>query len=140
MRFLQTLGWLACVVYSTIPLFWLMVHPRAHRWRERDGSPFRVLVPAWIVMWIGVGVLTGPWRSAAIYSTPWTWIPAALLFAAGISLYTRAGAHFSWAQLGKSASKTSTSAWSPQESAPESATPSISVISAKCWPGASGQG
>lgn len=100
MRFLQTLGWLACVVYSTIPLFWLMVHPRAHRWRERDGSPFRVLVPAWIVMWIGVGVLTGPWRSAAIYSTPWTWIPAALLFAAGISIYTSSGAHFSWAQLG----------------------------------------
>jgi protein-S-isoprenylcysteine O-methyltransferase Ste14 len=100
MRFLQTLGWLACVVYSTIPLFWLMVHPRAHRWRERDGSPFRVLVPAWIVMWIGVGVLTGPWRSGAIYSTPWTWIPAALLFAAGISIYTSAGAHFSWAQLG----------------------------------------
>lgn len=99
MQFLRTLGWLACVVYSTIPLFWLMVHPRAHVWREKR-SPFRVLVPAWIVMWVGVAALTGPWRSVALYSTPFTWIPAALLFAVGISIYSRAGAHFSWAQLG----------------------------------------
>jgi len=100
MQFLRTLGWLACVVYSTIPLFWLMVHPRAHVWRARQRSPFRVLVPAWIVMWIGIGALTGPWRAAAFYSTPWTWVPAVLLFGAGISIYSYAGAHFSWAQLG----------------------------------------
>ena len=100
MHWLRTLGWLACVVYSTIPLFWLMVHPRAHHWRENDRSPFRVLVPAWIVMWIGVAVITAPWRGIAFYSSLFAWIPAALLFAAGISLYSRAGAHFSWAQLG----------------------------------------
>ncbi len=100
MHLLRTLGWLACVVYSTIPLFWLMVHPRAHRWRAREGSPFRVLVPAWIVMWVGMGALTGPWRAAAFYATPWTWVPAAFLFAVGIFTYTSSGAHFSWAQLG----------------------------------------
>jgi hypothetical protein len=48
MRWMRTLGWLACVFYSTLPLFWLMVHSRAPRWRARYGSPFRVLVPAWI--------------------------------------------------------------------------------------------
>jgi protein-S-isoprenylcysteine O-methyltransferase Ste14 len=100
MQLLRTLGWLACVVYSTIPLFWLMVHPRAHRWRARKRSPFRVLVPAWIVMWIGMGTLTGGWRHAAFYSTPWSWIPAALLFAAGLVIYSSSGAHFSWTQLG----------------------------------------
>jgi len=100
MRWLRTLGWLACVVYSTIPLFWLMVHPRAHRWRASQGSPFRVLVPAWIVMWIGMAALTGPWRRAAFYSTPWTWVPSGLLFAAGVFIYSKSGAHFSWAQLG----------------------------------------
>ena len=100
MEFIRALGWLACVVYSTIPLFWLMVHPRAHRWRASERSPFRVLVPAWIVMWIGIGMLTGPWRKAEFYSTPWFWIPAALLFAVGIFVYSRSGAHFSWAQLG----------------------------------------
>lgn len=93
-------GWIACIVYSTIPSFWLMVHPRAHRWRARVRSPFRLLIPAWITMWIGFGALTGVWRSVRLYSTPWTWIPALLLFAIGISLYIRSGAHFSWVQLG----------------------------------------
>src|ERR1700756_2975928 len=97
---LRTLGWLACVVYSTIPLFWLMVHPQAHRWRARERSPFRVLVPAWILMWVGMGALTGPWRRVAFYSTPWTWILSALLFGTGIFIYSHAGAHFSLAQLG----------------------------------------
>lgn len=100
MDFLLTLGWLACVVYSTIPSFWFMVHPRAERWRSRGGSPFRVLVPAWITMWIGMGCLTGPWRQVRLYSTPWSWLPAAALFAVGIFLYSQSGAHFSWKQLG----------------------------------------
>lgn len=100
MDLLRTLGWLACVFYSTIPLFWFMVHPRAHVWRQREGSPFRVLVPAWIVMWVGMAALTGPWRRVGLYSTPWSWAGAALLFAIGIFIYSRSGAHFSWAQLG----------------------------------------
>lgn len=100
MQLLHTLGWLACVVYSTVPLFWLMVHPRAHRWREKERSPFRMLLPAWITMWVGIGALTGPWRNVTLYSTPWSWLPAVMLFAAGIFIYTRVGAHFSWAQLG----------------------------------------
>jgi protein-S-isoprenylcysteine O-methyltransferase Ste14 len=100
MHFLRTLGWLACVVYSTIPLFWLMIHPRAHRWRTREASPFRILVPAWIAMWIGIGGLTAPWHHAVLYSTPWSWIPAAVPFATGIFIYSNSGAHFSWRQLG----------------------------------------
>lgn len=100
MSVLRILGWFACVVYSTIPSFWLMVHPRADRWRASERSPFRVLVPAWITMWIGVGVLTGPWRMVQLYFTPWSWVPAAPLLTLGIYLYFRAGAHFSLAQLG----------------------------------------
>ncbi|HTY84236.1 MAG TPA: isoprenylcysteine carboxylmethyltransferase family protein [Silvibacterium sp.] len=100
MQFLRLLGWLACVVYSSVPLFWLMVHPRAHRWREKERSPFWVLIPAWIVMWFGVAAITEPWHRVALYSTWLSWIPALLLFAVGIFLYKRAGAHFSWAHLG----------------------------------------
>lgn len=77
-----------------------MVHPRAHVWRERERSPFRVLVPAWIVMWVGIGALTGPWRRVALYSTWWGWLPSLLLFACGAFIYSHAGAHFSWSQLG----------------------------------------
>ncbi len=100
MALLRTIGWLACVVYSTIPLFWLMVHPRADVWREKEGSPFRVLVPAWILMWVGVGAVTGHWREVALYTTWWSWIPAVALFGVGIFIYAHAGAQFSWAQLG----------------------------------------
>ncbi|HSY90698.1 MAG TPA: isoprenylcysteine carboxylmethyltransferase family protein [Candidatus Binatus sp.] len=100
MHFLRTVGWLICVVYSTIPAFWLMIHPRAQRWRERQRSPFRILLPLWIVMWSAMAALTFPWRETVFYSTPWTWLPAALLFAAGLSIYSSAGAHFSWSQLG----------------------------------------
>jgi protein-S-isoprenylcysteine O-methyltransferase Ste14 len=100
MRSLRTLGWLSCVAYSTIPSFWLMIHPRAQRWRGRPRSPFRVLLPAWIVMWIAIGALTAPWRRVVLYSTPWAWLPAAVLFTIGLFIYRSAGAHFSWSQLG----------------------------------------
>jgi hypothetical protein len=70
MQIVRTLAWLACVVYSTVPLFWFMVHPRAAKWREQRRSPFRVLLPAWLTMWVGVGVITGPWRNVQFYSTP----------------------------------------------------------------------
>ena len=100
MQLLRTIGWLACVVYSTIPLYWLMIHPSAHRWRMRVRSPFRVLVPAWMIMWVAMASFTAPWRHVAIYSTGWSWIAAMCLFSLGIYLYSQAGAHFSWAQLG----------------------------------------
>jgi protein-S-isoprenylcysteine O-methyltransferase Ste14 len=51
-------------------------------------------------MWVGIAALTGSWRGATFYSTPWTWIPAASLFVAGIVLYSSSGTHFSWSQLG----------------------------------------
>ncbi|HET9408247.1 MAG TPA: isoprenylcysteine carboxylmethyltransferase family protein [Candidatus Sulfotelmatobacter sp.] len=100
MLFLQTVGWLACVVYSTIPLFWLMIHPRAQRWRETPRSPYRILLPTWLFMWIAFGAVTGRWRGVTLYSARWAWVPAGLLFAAGFWLYVRGGIHFSWAQLG----------------------------------------
>ena len=97
---LQTLGWLACVVYSTIPSFWFLIHPRAEYWRSRRKSPYRVLLPAWIAMWIVLGLATASWRSVELYKSKWTWIPAAALFASGIWLYTQSGKHFSGKQLG----------------------------------------
>jgi hypothetical protein len=96
MQIVRTVAWLACVVYSTIPLFWFMVHPRAHRWREKERSPFRVLVPAWLTMWVGIGAITGHWRNVVLYSTPWAWIPALMLFATGIVLYFRSERHSAW--------------------------------------------
>jgi protein-S-isoprenylcysteine O-methyltransferase Ste14 len=96
---LHAIGWIACVVYSTIPLFWLMIHPRAAYWRKRPGSPYRVLVPAWLLTWIVTGVVSARWHGVALYSTSWSWIPAAILFATGLMLYRLSKAGFKPAQL-----------------------------------------
>ena len=97
--FLQTIGWLCCVVYATIPCYWLLIHPHIDHWRSRARSPYRVLVPVWIGMWILLGVITAPWRHVALYSALWTWIPAALLFATGFWIYKTSSKQFSRAQL-----------------------------------------
>jgi protein-S-isoprenylcysteine O-methyltransferase Ste14 len=97
---LRTLGWIACVVYATIPSFWLLIHSRPEYWRARRRSPYHVLVPLWIVMWVVVGLATAPWRHVALYSQPWTWAIALAIFAVGFSIYSQAVKNFSGKQLG----------------------------------------
>lgn len=87
-------------MYSTIPAFWFMVHPFAERWRAQWRSPYRLLVPVWMAMWVAVALITEPWRQVALYRTPWTWLAAVFLFAAGLYLYSRSGKNFSAKQLG----------------------------------------
>jgi len=99
-QWLNLCGWMACVVYSTIPAFWLLVHPRADYWRSRKRSPYYVLLPVWIAMWIALGLLTSRWRQVALYTIHWAWIPAIFLFSAGLWIYSQSGKHFSTAQLG----------------------------------------
>ncbi|MGB8011644.1 MAG: isoprenylcysteine carboxylmethyltransferase family protein [Terriglobales bacterium] len=99
-HWLQLIGWLACVVYSTIPAFWLMIHPLADRWRARQRSPYIVLLPAWIAMWVAVALITRPWRTASLYQADWPWPAAALLFACGLYIYAQSGKNFSAKQLG----------------------------------------
>ena len=96
---LRSIAWLACVIYSTIPSFWLMIHPGVDYWRRRPRSPYLTLVPIWIAMWLVLALLTFPWRMAALYGTPWAWLPALLLFAAGFRLYFLSGLHFTQRQL-----------------------------------------
>jgi protein-S-isoprenylcysteine O-methyltransferase Ste14 len=97
---LQLIGWLACVVYSTIPAFWIMIHPFAERWRSQRRSPYRLLLPLWIAMWVGMALITRPWHRITIYQTIGSWAPAILLFAAGIFLYSKSGKTFTAEQLG----------------------------------------
>jgi protein-S-isoprenylcysteine O-methyltransferase Ste14 len=97
---LNLLSWLACVVYATIPVLWLLIHPRPDFWRSRRRSPYLILLPMWITAWIILGWLTSRWRRAALYATPWTWIPAILLFSTGLWIYAQSAKHFSRTQLG----------------------------------------
>ena len=100
---LQLIGWLACVQYSTIPAFWLMIHPFADRWRTRRRSPYPLLVPLWIAMWIIMALATRQWHTISInsriYATNWPWLPALMLFATGIVLYAKSGKSFTAKQL-----------------------------------------
>lgn len=93
--FLRTFGWLASIVYATIPCFWLAIHPFAGFWRTRRRSPYRLLVPAWIALWIVLGFATAPYRHILLYDAPWTWLPAAALLTLGILLYRISGRSFS---------------------------------------------
>jgi protein-S-isoprenylcysteine O-methyltransferase Ste14 len=102
-HWLQVIGWMFCVPCSTVPIFWLMIHPFAERWRQRPRSPYFFLLPAWMAFWLLAARVTWPARNVLIYpanlraSLPW--LGAGLLFACGLYVYFRARENFSASQL-----------------------------------------
>jgi protein-S-isoprenylcysteine O-methyltransferase Ste14 len=98
-RLLELVAWLVSVAYATIPSFWLLIHALARFWRTRRRSPYRVLLPAWVLMGMMVAVITAPWRYSRWYSTPWSSLPAILLFLIGMRLYGESGKMFTAKQL-----------------------------------------
>ncbi len=96
---LRLVGWLVCTAYSTVPAYWLMIHPLASRWRMQAQSPYRVLLPVCAVILSGVLRITAPWRRVTLYENKWAWIAAAILFAIGIWFYKAGSANFSLKQL-----------------------------------------
>ena len=99
-HYLKLVAWLACAIYSTIPAFWLMIHPFADRWRTSRRSPYLFLIPLWLAMWAIAALATRPWTHVAFYQTNWSWIPAVFLFATGLVLYAKSGNKFTAKQLG----------------------------------------
>src|SRR5215469_14874481 len=96
---LRTVGWLACVVYSTIPAFWLVIHTRIEYWRSRGRQPYSVIVPAWMALWVVAALITERWRQVALYPAWSMWFPAIGLFVVGLWLYQKAGVQFTKEQL-----------------------------------------
>jgi protein-S-isoprenylcysteine O-methyltransferase Ste14 len=96
---LGALGWIVCCVYTTIPAFWLMIHPFVLFWRAQSRSPYRVLLPAWIALWVLAGVVTSPCRDVFLYRNPWMLVPALFLFTEGIWIYVKSSRGFSWIHL-----------------------------------------
>jgi len=51
-------------------------------------------------MWVVLIALTWHFRNLYLYSSPWAWLPAGVLFFLGTYVYLRAGSGFSFKQLG----------------------------------------
>ena len=99
LAFFRVLGWWACILYASVPWFWLLIHPRVDYWRARKRSPYFVLLPVWIAMWIVLALLTARWREVVLYDAAWTWIPAVILIATGLTVYIVSSKHFSATQV-----------------------------------------
>ena len=82
------------VIYSTIPSWWILIHPFAERWRKMRRSPYRALVPIWIAMWIVAVAITWPWHGVQLYSTPFAWIATLALLAISVPIYRRTSRSF----------------------------------------------
>ncbi len=93
------LALLACSVYGTIPLFWLVVHPFVKRWRASGRRAYAFVVPVWggfIAIAFG---LMWPFRSAHFYANWFAWAPASIFFLLGFSIYRAAFRRFDRAQI-----------------------------------------
>ena len=91
---LLLIPWMIAVLYSSIPLFWFVIHPFARRWQRMSRSPYRALLPVWFAMIAGLGWITWPWHSQQLYSTSWTWITALPFLLAGVRVYRRIFSEF----------------------------------------------
>lgn len=81
---------LACSVYSTIPLFWLVVHPFIEKWRKRGRHAYALILPIWLAFIAAAFACVWPFRSAHLYASWWAWAPAIAMFAIGFSIYSAA--------------------------------------------------
>jgi protein-S-isoprenylcysteine O-methyltransferase Ste14 len=97
--FLRYFGWIAVIVYASIPSYWIVVHPRARQWGAQHHAPLKKLGPIWFSMWVLGFVITYHWRDLLVYSTPWAWLAAVPFFSAGFFVYSRAHHGFTHDQI-----------------------------------------
>ncbi|HUI85229.1 MAG TPA: isoprenylcysteine carboxylmethyltransferase family protein [Candidatus Binatia bacterium] len=96
---IDILGMLACSVYCTIPLFWLVVHPFIDRWRRRGRRAYAFVLPVWSVFIALAFLFAWLFRFARFYANWLAWAPAALLFLLGFSIYSAAFRSFHHTQV-----------------------------------------
>ena len=96
---IDILALLACSVYCTIPLFWLVVHPFIGRWRRRGRGAYAWILPFWSAFIAAAFLLMWPFRYVRFYANGWMWAPGALLFLLGFSIYSAAFRSFHHTQV-----------------------------------------
>ncbi len=85
--FLDLIALVVCSVYCTIPLFWLVVHGMLDRWRMRGRRSYVFLLPVWAVFMAAAFAAAWPFRYLHLYQSWLAWLPAALFFLLGFSIY-----------------------------------------------------
>ena len=102
MAIVRTVGWVIGIIYSTIPAYWLLVHPHIEWWRQRRAR-LAMVGPLWFGLWLLLGAITWPWHRVVLYDIPPLWIAAVALILTGLFIYGRARQDFSTDQvLGRS--------------------------------------
>ncbi len=96
---IDVLALFVCSVYCTIPLFWLVVHPFIERWRRYGRRAYVWILPIWAGFIAAAFLIAWPFRAAHFYVTWWAWVPAALLFLLGFSIYAAAFQTFERVQV-----------------------------------------
>src|SRR5579872_1285992 len=86
----DSLAILACSVYCTIPLFWLVLHPFVDSWRKHGRGAYFWILPIWGVFIAVAFLCAWPFHGARLYATWWAWAPAAVLFVLGLRTYSAA--------------------------------------------------
>ena len=96
---IQTLAWLVCGIYATIPLFWLVIHPFAQFWRSRFRAPLKVLVFVWVLLWVITWAASAPWRYATLAASAWWSLAVIPCWAMSIFIYFGGQRHFTLNQV-----------------------------------------
>jgi protein-S-isoprenylcysteine O-methyltransferase Ste14 len=96
---LDILALLACSVYGTIPLFWIVVHPFADLWRKGGRRAYFFILPAWAGVVAIVFMIMWPFRFAHSHVSWFAWAPAGMLFLLGLSIYSAAFRSFHHTQV-----------------------------------------
>ena len=96
---IDILAMLACSVYCTIPLFWLVVHPFIAFWRVHGRRAYGRILPIWLVFIATTFLILWPFREVRFYANWWCWVPAGLLFCTGFSIYAAAFKGFHRSQV-----------------------------------------
>jgi protein-S-isoprenylcysteine O-methyltransferase Ste14 len=76
--------------YCTIPLFWLMTHPFVECWRKIGRRAYFFILPAWALVIAAMFLIVWQFRFAHFYVTWFAWVPAAVFFLLGFSIYSAA--------------------------------------------------
>jgi protein-S-isoprenylcysteine O-methyltransferase Ste14 len=96
---IDLLAMLACSVYGTIPLFWLVFHPFVEQWRKHGRRAYALILPVWGFFIAITFLILWPFRFAHFYVNWFAWAPAAILFLAGFTIYSAAFQRFDRVQV-----------------------------------------